>query len=724
MKKRMIFLALLLAAFCGNQVVAQESIPPDEVEPSRQEETIESVNLDLTDYSGGWYLGAQWGMLFGVSSFSSFAPQGGGGFQGGLLVGYRLSPLFAVEALLSTGRMKLGSEACCSDYWLGADGNRYLAPVVGMDSYSYSTLYSSVALQQYGVGLNIDLLQLWAPSRENRWSLQLMPALYGSSTQATLKMDELKLKRGESTFQLGLATGLGAGYRVTPTLGIRLYSGVVWMAGKGMDGVAPTNHASNLVWNPTVSLIWEVRTKNEKKKMKKIEAIIGLLILLVVGCSRDESHITITTDPNYPQGAMILTLNSEQVTHASFNDIHIYGFNRSQELVLHRYYATPNELANEMLKLKPGGYTLVAVLNVGESFEPSEGSRVTDELSAVTLSQFLSYLNEQKVNYPLLVSGWANHTIEYNQIHRFEIVLGDQTDALATSLVSLEVALPDWELGHYEAPLLRGVEPYHLRAVVEFYQTGKRMPVNHLVSVLTPTATAGKYLVTAQMPYDEYEAAIWIDYCESGQTGDLWYDTSSLQAVKLIAENKTYYSACDSRAAYYGQVTVTAQTNQVAVAVATARPHAKYRIITDDLDRYRQLQVANPGKYPPLEELSVAVSYETFHPNGFDTRLGRPNSADVGYKCSALPLPALTDAQKEVKIARDYLFMNEGESSVAVTVTVTDRQGKLVSNVKGVVIAYQCDKITSIRGSFLTAGVVNPGIHIDTDWEGVYDIEF
>lgn len=197
-------------------------------------------------------------MPLGVSTFTSFASGGKAGFAGGVLGGYRISPLLSVEAGISAGTMRLGASKCCSDYWLGADGVRYLEQVAGMDSYSYKDVYSSVSVQQYALRLHVDLLQIVRPDWDKRWSLTVSPAIYGIGTQATLKEDGTKttIVGRDRRFRFGAGAGIGGSYQMTGNLGIGLRSGVVWVSGGRFDGITPTDHKENMIWNNTVTLIW------------------------------------------------------------------------------------------------------------------------------------------------------------------------------------------------------------------------------------------------------------------------------------------------------------------------------------------------------------------------------------------------------------------------------------------------------------------------------------
>lgn len=205
-----------------------------------------------------WYAGIELGMPLGVSTFTSFASGGKAGFAGGVLGGYRISPLLSVEAGISAGTMRLGAGKCCSDYWLGADGVRYLEHVAGMDSYSYKDIYSSVSVQQYALRLHVELLQIVRPDWDKRWSLTVSPAIYGIGTQATLKENGTKttIVERDGRFRFGAGAGIGGSYQVTGNLGIGLRSGVVWVSGGRFDGITPTDHKENMIWNNTMTLIW------------------------------------------------------------------------------------------------------------------------------------------------------------------------------------------------------------------------------------------------------------------------------------------------------------------------------------------------------------------------------------------------------------------------------------------------------------------------------------
>lgn len=231
-----------------------------EAKPETQSAVVAVPRSQDARTASRWYVGIELGMPLGVGTFTSFASSGKVGFEGGVLGGYRISPLLSAEVGISLGSMRLGVNECCSDYWLGTDGVRYLSPVAGMDSYSYRNIHSSVSVQQYALRLNVELLQIIRPNWNKRWSLTISPTIYGIGTQATLKENATKttIVKRDGRFQFGAGAGIGGSYQMTENLGIGLRSGLVWVFGEHFDGTTPSDHKENMIWNNTVTLIWRL----------------------------------------------------------------------------------------------------------------------------------------------------------------------------------------------------------------------------------------------------------------------------------------------------------------------------------------------------------------------------------------------------------------------------------------------------------------------------------
>lgn len=222
-----------------------------------------------------WYVGVKGGGSLGVSTLTSFgADKTRMGYHAGILGGYEFSPLFSAEISASIGKIGLSADNDCWDYWLGADGMRYIASVLGQQGHYYNELYSSVAVQQYGVHINIDALQLFNRNAANRWSVLLSPAIYGIGTRATIKTiaGNSRVSRGDNQFQMGYGGDVGVAYRLTDRLGLRLSSGVVFVAGSHFDGVPASVHSQNYIWNNSLSLTWSFGKRKSSRSSAPITA--------------------------------------------------------------------------------------------------------------------------------------------------------------------------------------------------------------------------------------------------------------------------------------------------------------------------------------------------------------------------------------------------------------------------------------------------------------------
>lgn len=456
--------------------------------------------------------------------------------------------------------------------------------------------------------------------------------------------------------------------------------------------------------------------------MKNIFLLFTVLAVALTSCDKNDSHIVLPEEPDTEQGGVILGFNVDNVTNKKFEDTHLYGFDASGKMILHKYYPTQKKLSSDMFQMEKGAYTFIVVLNVGEAFTPE--TRADMPLHNVTMNQFMSYVKRVEESYPDMLTGMINRIITTGKVERVEITLADKSGGIATvsTIITATITLPDAEFAEYQKARTKATAEYNLRGTVEFYQ--KDVLVTRTTAILAPTATEGKYTLTAKVFDGEYDMALWVDYTASGSDADKWYDTKSLQAIKLLHTDKAYTTDNDSREVFYYTGKITATGGEMATAFTTVRPQAKYTIIANDIARYKELMAANPDKYLPLNELSVTMFYEGFLPCGFNVLTGKPNDSETGFKTNKNALPTVEATDTEVKIGSDYVFVNGTESSVTVTVVVTDKSGRTVSRVSGVKIDYKRNMLTTVRGDFLTAGVINPGINIDTDWDGVYNVEF
>ena len=232
------------------------------------------VKEDGKTISQGWYVGIEGGMPFGFSTFSSFGHDKTHlGWAAGLYGGYRFNSIFSAELSAKYGEMNLSAQDCCVErnYWLGSDGVRYKAGVLGMDSWEYANLKSRVRMGRYGARVDVNLLGLFHKTANSRWDLAVSPHIYAVTTKADIQTisDDAKVMKGSTNWHLGYGADLQVGYQLTSCLKLGIYSGLTRLTGERMDGMPEHLHKNNFVWESGIRL--RISFAKAKKKNVAVE---------------------------------------------------------------------------------------------------------------------------------------------------------------------------------------------------------------------------------------------------------------------------------------------------------------------------------------------------------------------------------------------------------------------------------------------------------------------
>lgn len=232
------------------------------------------VKEDGKTISQGWYVGVEGGMPFGFSTFSSFGHDKTHlGWAAGLYGGYRFNSIFSAELSAKYGEVNMSAQDCCVErnYWLGSDGVRYKAGVLGMDSWEYANLKSHVRMGRYGARVNVNLLGLFHKTANSRWDLAVSPHIYAVTTKADIQTiaDDAKVMKGSANWHLGYGADLQVGYQLTSCLKLGIYSGLTRLTGERMDGMPEHLHKNNFVWESGIRL--GISFAKAKKKNVAVE---------------------------------------------------------------------------------------------------------------------------------------------------------------------------------------------------------------------------------------------------------------------------------------------------------------------------------------------------------------------------------------------------------------------------------------------------------------------
>jgi len=198
------------------------------------------------------YLGISGGGAFGRSTFVSFAmDKTHPATSFGLLGGYIINKVFSAEASIDRTHMTLGTYDCCRNLWLGADGNRYFAPLSGALSYKYSDLTATSNLLKVGARFTIDLIGL--KNADSKWSALVSPGIYGIHSHADVNASGTEV-RTASTLHFGTGLNLGVGYCLSQEVTLRLSTGIDYLTG-AIDALPREEHKTSYILNNALQLI-------------------------------------------------------------------------------------------------------------------------------------------------------------------------------------------------------------------------------------------------------------------------------------------------------------------------------------------------------------------------------------------------------------------------------------------------------------------------------------
>ncbi len=204
----------------------------------------------------GWYVGVQGGTSFGQATFASITEHGiHWGAQGGLFAGYGFSRFFSLEAAVQYGAQTQSALDCCP-YWLSADGQRYMAPVLDENGWYYRDLGTRTAWGKAALQANFDLLSLLTRPVA-RWSLSLSPQIAAVTTQTLFSTPDKETQHPRQ-WHFGYGGQASLGFRFGERVGAAIYGGITSLTGERFDNVPYHAHETNLLWDAGLRLTFHL----------------------------------------------------------------------------------------------------------------------------------------------------------------------------------------------------------------------------------------------------------------------------------------------------------------------------------------------------------------------------------------------------------------------------------------------------------------------------------
>ncbi|MDR2449314.1 MAG: hypothetical protein LBD52_05065 [Prevotellaceae bacterium] len=274
------------------------------------------------------------------------------------------------------------------------------------------------------------------------------------------------------------------------------------------------------------------------------------------------------------------------------------------------------------------------------------------------------------------------------------------------------------------APLFAG--GYRIRYLVDLYETpaSAEAPLTQRICRLTATDDAmplnGTYRFseTVQLHPLHYTALVWIDFVPAGSDGDFYYLTDDLQAV-TIAGNRPYRGYHISKDAFTASFPIDLtpyrdvwDVNHEAT-IQTKRPFALYQIVTTDVAKYRAAHTDVP--YGDIRPATTGLSYDLWFPMGYNAYRSIPDNFDASGVHYDYEIAETEVEDTEAVIASDFVFVNGNDAFYFVDfgIYTPAPTGALINSHSHIRVNLHRNRLTVIRGDFLTSGTGSDGVGID-----------
>lgn len=238
-----------------------------------------------------------------------------------------------------------------------------------------------------------------------------------------------------------------------------------------------------------------------------------------------------------------------------------------------------------------------------------------------------------------------------------------------------------------------------------------------------------------------YKFRAWVDYVD-GETGEpLFYNADNFRYIKLFGrdEGMSHKGNTDFRDAFTStkEIEVIRYGGTHPPTHATMemyRPMSKVVFITNDLDDWlvkvitnqKELLYQQGNTYDggistediDLSNYTVKVHYPQYMPNAFNLSTDRTAWSDVNVSFEA---PLLRLSKTEASMGFDYVFANELDPKVVMSVSLHAKDGTELARSTSITVPLERGKVTTVKGSFLLEKS-DGGVSINPDFDGEFNI--
>lgn len=302
------------------------------------------------------------------------------------------------------------------------------------------------------------------------------------------------------------------------------------------------------------------------------------------------------------------------------------------------------------------------------------------------------------------------------------------------------------------------IEKHDIRYIVNVYRTDKIRSDARLADttfVFTKSdITNLNYTANLLLPEGVYDFKVWADYVDANSNDDKYYDTRDFSDIILLNKDN-YRGSNDYRDAFRGYTSaevlnpdfytgsiVNTIDNQATIQME--RPMGKFKFISTDteifLARVAQ-KLYEQGKLSSFDsdseadtksvyeqllesiamgEYYVLFRYNIFMPCSFNMFTDKPSDSWMGVSFTS---NMEIENEREMLLGYDYIFVNGLETTLSISLEVYNDEGEKLSSTNPINVPIVRNKLTVIKGEFLTSKA-SGGVTINPGYDGEdYNIE-
>ena len=285
---------------------------------------------------------------------------------------------------------------------------------------------------------------------------------------------------------------------------------------------------------------------------------------------------------------------------------------------------------------------------------------------------------------------------------------------------------------------------HDLRYVVNVYPVDKegvesRVPDTSFVYTVSSLSALNRS-IDFNIKEGSYVFRVWADYVDAGSLADKYYLTDDFSEI-ILADKSRHSGSNDYRDAFRGSVQAEVinpayyrgeAVNTIATesTVVMQRPMGKFKFVSTDVETFimKVMQMRAESSDTPgemldeinLNDFNVVFRYNAFMPCSYNMFTDKPADSWTGVSFNG---HMVQEAEKELSLGYDYVFVNGKETTMNITVEVYDKDGRMMSRSHPVDVPVKRSRLTVVKGEFLTSKA-SGGVTISPGYDGEdYNIE-